>query len=64
MGWVSRLATRTSPLRPTPNTVAGYVMYNDIGEDMAFTGSGQLTNMYHRRQFIWPNSVYNDGRNM
>lgn len=39
----------------------GYVMYNDIGEDMAFTGSGQLTNMYHRRQFIWPNSVYNDG---
>jgi TonB-linked SusC/RagA family outer membrane protein len=39
----------------------GFVVYNDIGEDMAFTGSGQLTNMYHRRQFIYPNSVYFDG---
>jgi TonB dependent receptor len=39
----------------------GFVMYNDIGEDMAFTGSGALSNTYHRRQFIWPNSVYFDG---
>lgn len=39
----------------------GYVIYNDIGEDMAFTGSSAITTMYNREQFIWPNSVYNDG---
>lgn len=39
----------------------GNVIYNDIGEDMAFTGSSSTTTLYHRQQFIWPNSVYWDG---
>ncbi len=39
----------------------GNVIYNDIGEDMGFTGSSAATNRYHRQQFIWPNSVYWDG---
>jgi TonB-linked SusC/RagA family outer membrane protein len=39
----------------------GYVIYNDIGTDMTFTGSGALTTVYNRDQFIWPNSVYMDG---
>jgi TonB-linked SusC/RagA family outer membrane protein len=38
-----------------------YVVYNDLGEDMAFTGSGAISTLYHRQQFVWPNSVYYDG---
>lgn len=39
---------------------SGLVMYNDMGEDMSFTGSSAVTTRYHREQFIWPNSVYFD----
>jgi len=38
-----------------------YVIYNDLGEDMSFTGTGALTTLYHREQFLWPNSSYDDG---
>ncbi|RTL59941.1 MAG: SusC/RagA family TonB-linked outer membrane protein [Sphingobacteriales bacterium] len=38
-----------------------YVVYHDLGEDMAFTGSSAITTLYHRQQFVWPNSVYYDG---
>jgi TonB-linked SusC/RagA family outer membrane protein len=40
---------------------AGNFIYHDLGQDMAFTGSGAATNIYHREQFIWPNSVVWDG---
>ncbi len=36
---------------------AGAVVYHDLGTDMAFTGSGAITAIYNRQQFIWPNSV-------
>jgi TonB-linked SusC/RagA family outer membrane protein len=39
----------------------GALMYSDIGTDMTFTGSGAVTTMYNRDQFVWPNSVYWDG---
>jgi TonB-linked SusC/RagA family outer membrane protein len=39
----------------------GHVVYHDIGEDMGFTGSGAITTVYNREQFIFPNSVYWDG---
>ncbi len=39
----------------------GAVVYHDIGEDMGFTGSGAITTVYNREQFIFPNSVYFDG---
>jgi len=39
----------------------GNVVYHDIGTDMTFTGSGGVTTLYNRDQFIWPNSVYDDG---
>lgn len=39
----------------------GHVIYHDIGEDMSFTGSGAITTVYNREQFIFPNSVYWDG---
>jgi TonB-linked SusC/RagA family outer membrane protein len=39
----------------------GYVVFSNLGNTMAFTGSSQITNLYHREQFIWPNSVYFDG---
>jgi hypothetical protein len=39
----------------------GYVVFSNLGNTMAFTGSSAATNIYHRYQFIWPNSVYNDG---
>ncbi|MFN8291031.1 MAG: SusC/RagA family TonB-linked outer membrane protein [Chitinophagaceae bacterium] len=39
----------------------GNVIYNDLGEDMAFTGSSATTTRYHRQPFVWPNSVYFDG---
>jgi hypothetical protein len=39
----------------------GAVIYHDMGEDMAFTGSGAVSTIYGRDQFIYPNSVYFDG---
>ena len=39
----------------------GYAVYHDLGNTMAFTGSSAATNIYHREQFIWPNSTYFDG---
>jgi TonB-linked SusC/RagA family outer membrane protein len=38
----------------------GALVYHDLGTDMAFTGSGAITSVYNRQQFIWPNSVYLD----
>jgi TonB-linked SusC/RagA family outer membrane protein len=39
---------------------AGNLVYHDIGGDMTFTGSGAMTTIYDREQFVWPNSVYKD----
>ncbi|RZJ95508.1 MAG: SusC/RagA family TonB-linked outer membrane protein [Hymenobacter sp.] len=40
----------------------GYVVYNAIGEDLDFTGSGARSAMYGRQDFIYPNSaISNDG---
>jgi TonB-linked SusC/RagA family outer membrane protein len=39
----------------------GNLVYHDIGTDMTFTGSGKVTAIYNRDQFVWPNSVYWDG---
>jgi TonB-linked SusC/RagA family outer membrane protein len=39
----------------------GYIIYNNIGGTMTFTGSSAMTTMYNRDQFVWPNSVYDDG---
>jgi hypothetical protein len=36
----------------------GYVIYNGIGEDLDFTGSGARSAMYGRQNFIYPNSAY------
>jgi hypothetical protein len=38
-----------------------YVVFSNLGSNMAFTGTGAATTLYHRQQFIWPNSVYWDG---
>lgn len=38
----------------------GYSIYNAIGHDLAFTGSGAFTADYNRKPFLWPNSVYVD----
>ncbi|TPG72174.1 SusC/RagA family TonB-linked outer membrane protein [Hymenobacter nivis] len=35
----------------------GYVVYNGIGEDLDFTGSGARSAMYGRQDFIYPNSA-------
>ena len=56
-----RIAYKGLALSANAEYRGGYSVYNDLGQDMAFTGSGQLTNSYHRQQFIWPNSVYFDG---
>ncbi|MFI5133039.1 MAG: SusC/RagA family TonB-linked outer membrane protein [Chitinophagales bacterium] len=39
----------------------GYVVYSSLGNTMSFTGSSAATDIYHRDQFIWPNSVYWNG---
>ena len=39
----------------------GYVVFSNLGNTMAFTGSSAATTIYHRQPFIWPNSVYDDG---
>lgn len=36
----------------------GYVIYNGVGEDLDFTGSGARSTMYGRQNFIYPNSAY------
>ncbi|TXJ29679.1 MAG: SusC/RagA family TonB-linked outer membrane protein [Chitinophagaceae bacterium] len=38
-----------------------YLVYHDLGEDMMFTGTSAITTLYHRSQFLWPNSVVWDG---
>jgi len=35
----------------------GYVVYNTIGENLDFTGSGQRTAQYGRQDFVFPNSA-------
>jgi TonB-linked SusC/RagA family outer membrane protein len=35
----------------------GYVIYNSIGEDLDFTGSGARSAMYGRKDFVYPNSA-------
>ena len=35
----------------------GYVVYNSIGEDLDFTGSGARSVMYDRQPFVYPNSA-------
>jgi TonB-linked SusC/RagA family outer membrane protein len=35
----------------------GYVIYNAIGEDLDFTGSGARSAMYNRQNFVYPNSA-------
>ncbi|MBF9142128.1 SusC/RagA family TonB-linked outer membrane protein [Hymenobacter properus] len=35
----------------------GYVVYNAIGEDLDFTGSGARSTMYDRQNFVYPNSA-------
>ncbi|WP_460608953.1 SusC/RagA family TonB-linked outer membrane protein [Hymenobacter terrigena] len=40
----------------------GYVVYNTIGEDLDFTGSGARSAQYGRQDFVYPNSaISNDG---
>jgi hypothetical protein len=39
----------------------GNVVFSNLGNTMAFTGSSAITTLYNREQFIWPNSVYFDG---
>ena len=39
----------------------GNVVYHNLGQTMSFTGASASTNLYHRQQFIWPNSAYFDG---
>lgn len=40
-----------------------YVVYNDLGGDMMFTGTSAISTIYGRQQFLWPNSVYEDPNN-
>lgn len=61
LGLGARISYKGFTLSANAEYRGGYVIYNDLGEDMAFTGSGQVTNLYHRQQFIWPNSSYFDG---
>ena len=35
----------------------GYVVYNAIGEDLDFTGTGTRSTTYDRKDFVYPNSV-------
>lgn len=40
----------------------GYVVYNSIGENLDFTGGGQRSVTYGRKDFVYPNSaISNDG---
>jgi TonB-linked SusC/RagA family outer membrane protein len=55
ISWKNFTATANAEYR------SGNFIYHDLAQDMGFTGSGQATNLYHRQQFIWPNSTYFDG---
>jgi outer membrane receptor protein involved in Fe transport len=61
LGLGLNLSYKHFALRANAEYRGGNVMYSDMGSDMSFTGSGAITAIYHRDQFIWPNSVYDDG---
>ena len=61
LGLILKVAYKWVTLMANAEYRTGNVIYNDIGEDMGFTGSSATTTRYHRQQFIWPNSVYWDG---
>ncbi len=61
LGLGARISWRFLTLAGNAEYRGGNYVYHDIGEDMAFTGSGKITTVYDRQQFIWPNSVYFDG---
>lgn len=61
LGVGARVSWKNFTIAANAEYRAGNFVYHDLGQDMGFTGSGQATNLYHRQQFIWPNSVYWDG---
>jgi TonB-linked SusC/RagA family outer membrane protein len=39
----------------------GYQVYNGMGPEMDWSGTGYRTGIYNRERFVFPNSVYDDG---
>ena len=61
LGVGTRVSYKNWTLAANAEYRGGYVVFSNLGNTMAFTGSSAATNIYHRDQFVWPNSVYWDG---
>jgi TonB-linked SusC/RagA family outer membrane protein len=61
LGIGAKISFKNWTLEANAEYRGGYVVFSNLGNTMAFTGSSQATNIYHRDQFIFPNSVYWDG---
>ncbi|HYM93392.1 MAG TPA: SusC/RagA family TonB-linked outer membrane protein [Chitinophagaceae bacterium] len=61
LGLGTKISYKNWTLSANAEFRGGYVVFSNLGNTMAFTGSTQATNIYHRDQFIFPNSVYWDG---
>ncbi|AIZ64519.1 hypothetical protein PK28_14080 [Hymenobacter sp. DG25B] len=56
-GFNSSLSFKGLTLAGQAELRTGYVVYNAIGEDLDFTGGGQRSAQYGRKDFVYPNSA-------
>lgn len=61
IGFGTRLTYKNFTVSTNLEMRTGYVIYNAIGHDMAFTGSAAITAQYGREPFLYPNSSVADG---
>jgi TonB-linked SusC/RagA family outer membrane protein len=60
LGVSANIKYKAFSLAATAEYRGGHVIYNGIGRDLTFTGTGKITTSYDRKPFVVPNSVYLD----
>jgi TonB-linked SusC/RagA family outer membrane protein len=60
LGLTANLKYKAFSFAATAEYRGGHVIYNGIGRDLAFTGTGKITTSFDRKSFVVPNSVYQD----
>ena len=60
-GFVSNVRYKGFDLGVVLDARTGYYVYNTIGENLDFTGSGERSTAYGRQPFLMPNSSVSDG---
>ncbi|HVZ26683.1 MAG TPA: SusC/RagA family TonB-linked outer membrane protein [Sediminibacterium sp.] len=60
IGFSTQFSYKGFTLATTLEFRTGYYVMNGSGLTSAFTGAGAITDTYHRKPFVWPNSVVYD----